>query len=142
MQDAHIKPGQRLSIPKSEQEKTQEIAKRRANYTVQKGDSIWSLARRFGVSQQTLVQANGLHKHSRLQIGEKLYIPDLGQNRTAKAKASAAHAELINYQVQKGDSLWEIARKFGVSTQQLLAWNELSQGSHIHPGDQIKIYVD
>jgi membrane-bound lytic murein transglycosylase D len=142
LQHAHIKPGQRLSIPKGEQETTQEIAKRRANYTVKKGDSIWSLARRFGVSKQTLVQANGLNKHTRLQIGEKLYIPDLGQNRAAQAKANAAHAELINYQVQKGDSLWEIARKFGVSTQQLLAWNELGQDSRIHPGDQIKIYVD
>ncbi|MGM0423354.1 MAG: LysM peptidoglycan-binding domain-containing protein [Thermodesulfobacteriota bacterium] len=144
LQQGHIKPGQKLRIPGNEQEKTQQIARRRANYTVQKGDSLWSLARKFGISQETLVQANGLQDQSSLQIGEKLYIPDLDQEEAQKAKnqASAAHAELINYQVQKGDNLWEIARKFGVSTKQLLTWNELSPSSRIHPGDQLKIYVD
>ncbi|MFP4479463.1 MAG: LysM peptidoglycan-binding domain-containing protein [Desulfohalobiaceae bacterium] len=144
LQQGHIKPGQKLRIPASKKERTRQIAQRRANYTVHKGDSLWSLARKFGVSQQTLIQANGLLNQSRLQVGERLYIPDLGQEREqqAKDKASAAHAELINYQVQKGDNLWEIARKFGVSTKQLLTWNEMSPGSNIYPGDQLKIYLE
>lgn len=140
-----LKPGQKLIIPQDkEQETTQQIARRRANYTIQKGDNLWTLARRFNVGLDTLIQANGLQNEHRLQVGQKLYIPDLAhaQGQSAQARARAAHAKLISYQVQKGDSLWVIARKFGVSTRQLLAWNDLNQGSNIYPGDELKIYVD
>ncbi len=137
--------GQKLSIPGlSGQAQTRSIARRRANYTIQKGDTLWDLSRRFGVSLATLVQANGLNQSATLQVGSGLYIPDLthAQAQKTRQQAKAAHQKLVRYRVRKGDNIWNIARKFGVRTRQLLAWNDLSPHQLIHPGDQLKVYVD
>jgi len=140
-----LQVGQKLTIPGlSGQEQTRTIARRRANYTIQKGDTLWGLSQRYGVSLQTLQQANGLHASATLHIGSGLYIPDLthAQAEKTRQQAQAAHQKLVRYQVKKGDNIWNIARKFGVNTRQLLAWNNLSPHQLIHPGDQIKVYVD
>lgn len=137
--------GQKLNIPgQSDQAQTRTIAKRRANYTIVKGDSLWKLSQRFGVSLETLLQANGLDKSATLRIGSKLYIPDLTHAQAAKTRQEAeeTHQQLVRYRVKKGDNIWNIARKFGVNTKQLLAWNNLSPQQLIHPGDQLKVYVD
>lgn len=47
----------------------------RKSYRVQKGDTVWALARRFGVSSQSILRANGLHASSKLKIGQRLAIP-------------------------------------------------------------------
>lgn len=138
-----LRQGQKLSIPgKSDKAKTHSIAQRRANYTIQKGDTLWDLSRKFGVSLSTLIQANGLYSGKKLQIGQKLYIPDRSaqESKIAKQKAEKAHSKLVKYRVRSGDNLWSIAHKFGVSTKQLQAWNDLPNGL-IHPGDRIKVYV-
>ena len=139
-----LRPGQKLRIPgASDKAKTHSIAQRRANYTVKKGDTLWDLSRKYGVSLSTLVQANGLYSGRQLQIGQKLYIPDRSaqESKLARQKAEKAHRKLVKYRVRSGDNLWSIARKFGVSAKQLQAWNDLSGNSLIHPGDRLRVFV-
>jgi membrane-bound lytic murein transglycosylase D len=143
-----LRPGQSLMIPHSATAKsgavTKKSARRRANYTVRKGDTLWGLSRRFDVGLQTLYRANGISNPRSIRAGDKIYIPDLGAGRaTASAKkAKEVYRQVVRYRVRNGDTLWDIARRFGVRTRDLQKWNGLSRGRLIHPGDRLKIYVD
>ena len=118
-------------------------AARRANYVVQAGDTLWSIARQFQTDTATLKRANGLGHSSIIRIGQKLFIPDAGsaETRAAMAQSEAVREELVHYKVRPGDSLWNIARRFGVTTSQLRSWNKLAENGYIRPGDQLKVYT-
>jgi membrane-bound lytic murein transglycosylase D len=106
---------------------------------VKSGDTLWGISQRFDLTLSTLVQANGLSQHAPLKVGTQLYIPDIGQAQQAKTRKNARQAR-INYHVQKGDSIWSIARKFGVKPDQIMEWNKLSSRDLIHPGDTLTIF--
>ena len=130
--------GQRLALPG--QNSVRRIASKRANYQIKSGDTLWGIARRFDLSLNSLIQANGLNQDHLLKVGSSLYIPDKTCERQRTAQR-AARRDTIKYQVRKGDNVWAIARKFGVSTGQLLTWNRISSQDLIHPGDTLTIYV-
>jgi membrane-bound lytic murein transglycosylase D len=132
-----IAVGQKITLPGKTS--TRQIASRRANYKVKSGDTLWGIAQRFHLSLSTLVQANGLNQSDPLKVGTQLYIPDIGQAQQANSRRTARQAR-IHYQVQKGDNVWSIARKFGVSPAQVMEWNTLSSRDLIHPGDTLTIY--
>lgn len=115
---------------------TQERASQRANYVIQSGDTLWQLSRKFGVTVQTLAQANGISERQTLRVGQRMYIPQV--NRTASASASA---NVVQYRVRNGDNLWRIAQRFGVTTNNLVSWNKLPRNGLIRPGDNLKIFV-
>lgn len=132
--------GSPATVPKAPAEVRRQFAEKRANYTVRRGDSLWSIAKHFGTNVTTLATSNGLSKRSTLSVGQKLYIPDgssTDANRTVAA-AQKAKDHLV-YKVRRGDTLYEIAKRFGVQTKELQAWNGMP-GSIIHPGDSLKIY--
>jgi len=147
-----LRPGRSILIPKSKRfylafKKTNKISltkgrrwtNRRGNYVVKPGDTLWDIAKRFKVSLKTILVANRLNKRSIIRPGMKLYIPITDY----KSLKSAQRAlKQILYRVKKGDNLWGIARKFGVTTNQLLTWNNLKKNSRIYPGDKIKIFIE
>ncbi|MDO9583697.1 MAG: LysM peptidoglycan-binding domain-containing protein [Desulfomicrobium sp.] len=144
----NLKVGQSLRIPGqgagSESVDDAKIwASKRANYLVRQGDSIWSIARQFKVDPSSLLKANGLQSSSTLKVGQKLFVPDAGsvETRTAKAQTDAVRNELVNYQVRQGDSLWGIAKRFGVTPSELQGWNKLARNTHIRPGDTLRVYA-
>ncbi len=140
-----LQKGQKLVIPgRTNHQGIRELAQERANYRVQKGDTLWDISKRFGVSLQTLVQANGMDKNESLDIGMKLYVPDMtySASQMAKKKAGLSHNKIVKYKVREGDSVWDIARKFGVEIHRLLSWNQLSKDEYIHPGEELKIFID
>jgi membrane-bound lytic murein transglycosylase D len=57
------------------------------------------------------------------------------------AESPAASSAVTYYQVQGGDTLWEISRRFNVSTDQIKRWNQL-QNDRIHPGLRLLLRVD
>ncbi|WP_158269722.1 lytic transglycosylase domain-containing protein [Desulfonatronum sp. SC1] len=117
---------------------TQERASQRANHVVQSGDTLWSLARRHGVTVQTLAQANGITSGSTLRVGQRLYIPQIER---AGTRTASATTNVVQYRVRSGDTLWRIAQRYGVTTSNLVAWNKLPRNGLIRPGDNLKIYV-
>ena len=94
-------------------------------YTVVRGDSLWSIANKFGISVNELKQLNNLSSNL-ITIGQKLRIP------------SQDNVDTDTYVVVKGDSLWSIARKLGVSVNDLVNYNNLSSLT-LQIGQQLKI---
>ena len=82
-------------------------------YVVQKGDSLYSIAREYGVSVERLKEENGLTTDI-LTVGQILTIPETSNNTTNL------------YVVQKGDSLWSIANRFSVSINAIRMINNLT----------------
>jgi membrane-bound lytic murein transglycosylase D len=144
-----LKVGQSLRIPgqgaasEPATADARKWASKRANYLVRQGDTIWSIAKQFKVEPSSLLKANGLKGSSTLKVGQKLFVPDVGsvETRVAKEQADAVRKDLVSYKVQPGDSLWGIAKRFGVTPVELQSWNKLAKNSHLRPGDQLKVYA-
>ena len=130
-------------------------------YTVRKGESLPTIARRLRVSRADLAEANYLGATARVKPGQKLLVPRapsaaLLAGRPAPAVDSPARAATssvaaraddrdddttrIVYRVRKGDTLSGIARRHGVSVENLRAWNRL-RGSAIGVGDRLQIHT-
>ncbi|MUT65618.1 LysM peptidoglycan-binding domain-containing protein [Paenibacillus sp. NEAU-GSW1] len=92
-------------------------------HTVQRGDSIWQLARRFGVSAEAVTQANGLVDPNKLVVGQALIIP----------------SSVSVHTVVPGDTLWSIAQRYGTTLQELARINYIRNPAVIRPGQQIHI---
>ena len=82
-------------------------------YIVQKGDSLYTISRRYGVSVDDIKRVNNL-KSNTLSIGQELLIPS---------------NDLDYYTVQRGDSLYSIAKKFGISVDYLKRKNNLTSNT-------------
>ncbi len=139
-----LRPGQSLMIPHSATSVTRSRARKRANYTLRKGDTLWDVAKRFGVGLETLYRANGISDPRTLRPGEKIYVPDMAPGRASASAQEAAEVQkqVVRYRVRRGDTLWDIARRFGVHPRDLQKWNGISRKTLIHPGDKLKVYVD
>lgn len=99
-------------------------------YVVRFGDTLWSIARRFGTTVQAIVQANGIINPNYIWVGQVLCIP----YGTPPPTPSPAV-----YIVQPGDTLWSIARRFG-TTVEAIAWvNGIVNPNYIYVGQRLII---
>ena len=99
-------------------------------YTVKAGDTLYLLGQRFGVSADDLRSANGIW-NDYLDIGRVLNIPTAGSS-------TPVSTNLKPYTVRKGDSLFLIAKGFGISLDELRRCNNLWQDT-IVPGQVLKL---
>jgi cell wall-associated NlpC family hydrolase/LysM repeat protein len=116
-----------------------------SSYTIRKGDTIGAVAKRLGVSVSALKAANPGLKATRLQIGQKIRVVKgtiAAKSGTAKGSRSGvtrqqARSRTSGYAVRNGDNDWTIARKHGLSVEQLhrlnpgVHWRSLQIGQHL-----------
>lgn len=96
-------------------------------YSVQKGDSLWSIAKKNGVSISDLIDNNDINRTDILRIGQKIKIPTSSTKSIQTITASKyTSAEGSTYTVQNGDTLSGIAVRFGVKVADIKAVNNLS----------------
>ncbi len=94
-------------------------------HKIRNGESLSSIAMRYGVTVNQLKEWNNL-KSAQILRGRKLMIYSGDSRKIANSsRVSNISGTKIIYKVRKGDSLGEIARKFGVTTSQLRKWNNL-----------------
>lgn len=97
-------------------------------YYVKKGDSLYGIAKSYGVSVEDIKKLNNLSNNN-LSIGQELLIPGLSSENVPSVKV---------YTVVKGDSLYKIANLYGVSVDELKSSNKLSS-SVLSIGQQLVI---
>ena len=96
-------------------------------YLVQKGDSLWSIAKRFNVGINEIKSANNLSSNL-ISVGQKLIIPG----------AAPSNQTNVTYVVQKGDSLWSIANAYATTIDELVNLNDLVT-NNIYVGQILQI---
>lgn len=101
-----------------------------AEYVVKPGDTLLAIALKFDISVATLQAANNIDDPDNLQIGQKLAIP------TAPGAAQAANRTHV---IAAGDTLSGLSVKYGVSTDDLLRINHLTEKSLLQIGQEITI---
>jgi membrane-bound lytic murein transglycosylase D len=111
-------------------------------HVVKPGDTLWDVARKYGVSVPALASANGLSSKAGLVAGARLEIPGPGSAATRTASTGAKETSRVTYQVKRGDTLSEIADRFDVSVRELMTWNRLRQSSSLRAGQRLVVYVD
>ncbi len=129
-----IKRGQYLLIPTNPSGGN--ATERITLYTVKKGDTISLLAMKFKTSPQRIKKLNGLRNLDHIKRGQKLKIPTA----SGEINSRGPEGKWIAYIVKRGDTLWDIARKFGVLLESLISWNKVEAPSRIKAGDRIRIF--
>lgn len=111
-------------------------------YSVQAGDHLWGLARKFGTTVRELQVLNGLGEDAALQIGQQLRLPTGISSSTALPSVSAPAAQVpasgSSYQVVAGDSLSAIAKRFNTQVDTLKSLNGLTN-DRILVGDNLVV---
>jgi membrane-bound lytic murein transglycosylase D len=120
-----------------------------ARYTVREGDSLSEIAQRYGIRVADLLRWNDIpqDREDRIRPGQEVVLrapKDVSQGANplasvflpAEAEAKTG-AEIRAYTVRKGDTLWEIGRRFGRTVAELRALNRLEIGSRIYPGERL-----
>jgi membrane-bound lytic murein transglycosylase D len=105
------------------------------SYTVQKGDNLSSIARKFNISVAELKELNGL-EDTNLKLDSQLKIAKTVE--IVEIKKGINRRDFINYTVLKGDNLSTIAKKYNVAVASLIEWNELKD-NYVQVGKKILI---
>jgi len=120
-----IKPGTKLFIPgiapiSKEDDGTW--------HRVERGETLSHIAQRYGVRWRDIFRANKLISTRRLHIGKRLFIPNV------KSKDNG-----IFHTVRRGDTVWDIARKYRISQKNIIRANRLTRAKSIRPGTRLFI---
>jgi membrane-bound lytic murein transglycosylase D len=111
---------------------------------VRSGESLWTIARHYGVDVKELAAWNRISIHSLLHVGQKLVI------RSGHARLTTATLHIgpddalrtIYYTVRQGDSLSTISSRFRVSVDDIAGWNNIDTSDYLQPGQHLTLHVD
>ena len=150
-QSSIIYPGQSLTVSQSEgnlatpvstkSNSASSVVSTSGTYTVKAGDTLYSIARRSGVSLNSLLSLNGLSQSSVIRPGQTLNVSGASNTTVATPVSSTSQATSTSgtYTVKAGDTLYRIAYNHGISLRTLLSVNGLSETSTIRPGQQLVV---
>ena len=118
-----------------------------SSYIVKKGDTLYSISRKYQITVPELRAANNLSENDVLKVGVKLVIPSadienaaaLSASKTSETKPNVSSKSATSYIVQKGDTLYGIARKYNIKLNELLSLNNLDNSSTIKIGQKILV---
>jgi membrane-bound lytic murein transglycosylase D len=143
-----IRSGQQLIIPVGgqdsaryaslEQDSPRPATEHGANYRVQRGDSLWSVAHGHNISVGQLAQWNNLAPDAPIKAGQQLSL----REPPVSIQTGNGGVKPVSYTVRKGDNLFLISQKYNVSVAELKEWNGLKNARLLKPGQKLKLYID
>lgn len=138
-----IQPGETLRVVGGEATssvvRTNTTVTSGGHYTVQAGDTLYSIARRNGMNLSSLLSLNGLSQSSTIFPGQRLTLSQFEGTSAGYRTTASSTSSTGNYTIQAGDTLYSISRRFGISLSTLLVNNGLSASSLIRPGQTISV---
>ncbi|MEZ5359069.1 MAG: LysM peptidoglycan-binding domain-containing protein [Candidatus Zixiibacteriota bacterium] len=113
-------------------------------YTVQSGDNLWDISRSFGTTPDKLRRLNYLGNSSRIYVGQVLKLPGSAKSTTGSVASAVDYdnqpaSDTFTYKVKEGDTLWDIAKKYGTTTASLRRLNGLNRSSRIYVGQKLLV---
>ena len=126
-----LRIGDRLEIPTqvAVSDAPKRVAKSRT-HRVRSGESLYTIGKRYGVSVDRIKAANGLRRNT-IRVGQELVIP-------ARSSGGATASEGKVHRVRSGDTLSEIARRYGTTVSKLHSANGLTS-NRLRIGQELKI---
>lgn len=96
-------------------------------YTIRRGDTLWSIARGFQITASALASHNGLSNPDAIKPGQRLEIPSGGGE--------------VSHVVRNGETLWEIALRYGLEIDAVVNLNQLEDPGHLAVGQRLRLPV-
>lgn len=128
--------GQKLLVPESGESVSSLPSY--INYIVQNGDSLWSIAKKYNTTVNDIMKDNNLNS-SVLSVGQNLKIRTDGETAVEECIGEEyIPSDSITYTVKKGDSLWQIAKQFNTSVDNIKTKNNLTSNT-LSIGQTLKI---
>ena len=109
-------------------------------HNVQRGETIFSIAQFYSVDRNELMRVNGITDPTKLQAGQRLKIPvNVTVGEVKPPAGNSGNREEFVYPVVRGDTLFGIARRYGVTLDQIITLNSLSVDYVLKAGDMLRI---
>lgn len=102
------------------------------SHVVQPGETLYGIAQKYGVDANAIAEANNVANRNQLRVGQKLAIPGLTVRQAAEALGRV-------HVVQSGESLTAIAQQYGVSAEEIISFNNISNPDAIYVGQELII---
>jgi len=138
MKNNRIRAGKTLLIPVPESYARQ-LAKTKKHphsysgkihiHIVKANESLWLIARYYNISARKLCEWNHISIRKPLRKGQHLKI------------RSNLYGKHIVYHLKKGESLWTLAKRYNLTTQQIAHWNAFKEHHILQPGQPIKLWI-
>ena len=120
-------------------------------HTVKSGDSLIKIAKQYHTTVSVIKQVNELDG-SMIRIGQAIMVPvalqeldsySLSQDqRLARLQGGQSSTPKLRHTVKAGDTLWDLARKYKVTTRELAKWNGMAPGDMLHPGKTLVVKLE
>lgn len=113
------------------------------SHLVQKGETLYSIGKKYQLTISELRTANNLSEKDVIKAGQRLIIPTADIENAVTLSSNQSQSKVAgktqSYTVQKGDTLYGIARKYDIKVAELYAMNGLNSGDVIKAGQKIKV---
>lgn len=129
--------GSSNELPEEKEVPPQPVEKETTIHKVKAGESFYAIARKYEISVDDLLEMNGLEENAVLSIGQELKV---AESPTRKEEVQTpAEKQTTIHEVKSGDTLYNIARKYKMTVDQLKALND-KEGNSLSLGEKLKVY--
>jgi murein DD-endopeptidase MepM/ murein hydrolase activator NlpD len=105
-------------------------------HIIQRGETIYTVARNYGVNFQEILRLNGIEDPRKIQVGQRIRIPREDAAASSAPGASPAYTE---YRVARGEAFYGISRRFGTTVDAIREANNLKEDYVLKEGDLLRI---